>query len=436
MIVIRKTPFQSPSAAIAAIVAALVLPLVASAAPASAAPTALTAEGDCLLGALIADAPPALLGLQSNAVWQLATGRGVTVAVVDSGIDVRNMHLQGAVIGGINLVDDGEHSQGFTDLDGHGTAIAGQIAARAIEGSGVVGLAYESQLLSVRVFRAQDQQTIEAGFGPTAERISEGIVWAADNGASIINVSLSDFSEGAGLRAAVDYATQRGALVVASGGNRGTTGFTADSIRYPAGYPGVLGVAATNELGVVTDASIRGPQVAVAAPGVSVLTTAAGATDCVYATEEASTSFATGYASAAAALVAQAHPSESPVQWKYRLEASASRANADSRDDRSGWGVIQPYDAITMIPSASTRGPVSPFVDTGSSAIKATEVVVDPRPSDSPFGYTVETLMYLAISATTVLAVLGLLVVLRNARRRQAAGASSGQTVTRRAARG
>jgi membrane-anchored mycosin MYCP len=375
------------------------------------------ADGDCAPGVYVQTAPPALLSLQTAKAWQKSTGSGVIVAVVDSGIDASNVHLAGAVIGGIDLVGDGTDGQGFTDLDGHGTAIAGQIAARPYEGSAVVGIAPDALLLAVRVFGGRDDQAVKAGFGPTAERMSEGIRWAADNGARIINVSLSDFTEGVGLLEAVEYAEQRGALVVASAGNRSTTTFTEDSIRYPAGFPGVLGVAASDALGLVSDISINGPQVAVTAPGFDVVTSGTAAGDCVYGTEGASPSFATGYASGAAALVAAAHPNETPAQWKYRLEATALRVNPDARDDRAGWGLIQPYDAITLIPSSSTRGPQSPFADTSGSSVQHPDLAVSPHASDSPFAVTRELMLVAVVSATSALGVLAAIITLRRYRR-------------------
>jgi len=361
--------------------------------------------------------PPALDMMQINKAWEHGKGAGVTVAVVDSGIDGNNQHLRQAIAGGVNLVPDGLDPLGRIDQFGHGTAIAGQIAARAYEGSGVIGVAPEAMLLSVRVFANRSDEAIEAGWGPSAARLAEGIRWAADNGADIINVSISDYADQPELLDAANYATASGSLVVASAGNRGTTAFTENSIRYPAGYPGVLGVTATNHLGVVTSDSIHGPQVAVAAPGVNVVTSAVGAGDCIYATEEASSSYATGYASGAAALVVEAHPTETPAQWKYRLEASARRANLDARDDVAGWGVIQPYDAITLVPSASTRGPESPFADTSKSQLGTPEVSVDPQPSNSPLAQTRQIMLVVAVIAVSVLGIFGVIVVLRRVRR-------------------
>ena len=158
-------------------------------------------------------------------------------------------------------VGDGERADGLSDTTGHGTAIAGQIAAQPVDGSGVVGLAPDARLLSVRVFRSNQQQDKDKGFGPTSQRIADGIHWAADNGADIINVSISQETDSPDLRAAVEHASAVGALVVASGGNRASDPDAKDGARYPAGYEQVLGVSAADASGRANDASIHGPQV-------------------------------------------------------------------------------------------------------------------------------------------------------------------------------
>ncbi|OZB80493.1 S8 family serine peptidase, partial [Microbacterium sp. 13-71-7] len=158
--------------------------------------------------------PAALTSLDAAAANQRATGRGVTVAVVDSGIDAGNPHLAGAVVGGVNLVGDGERPDGLSDPLGHGTVIAGEIAARPVAGSGVVGLAPDAALLSVRVFRSDTEDDAKKGFGPTAARIAQGIHWGVDHGARVINVSMSMRQDDPALRAAVEYAAAQHSLVV------------------------------------------------------------------------------------------------------------------------------------------------------------------------------------------------------------------------------
>jgi type VII secretion-associated serine protease mycosin/type VII secretion protein EccB len=367
---------------------------------------------------LTLDVPPALDLLDAEAVARLATGAGVTVAVVDSGVDAGNPHLQGAVVGGVDLVGDGEGAGGLADPLGHGTAVAGAIAARPIAESGVVGLAPDARLLSVRVFRGTDQQSLDAGFGPRADRIAAGIRWAVDHGAQIVNVSLSINADVAEVRDAVAYAASRGALVVASAGNRASTEDTSDSPRYPAANPGALAVTATDSRGVVTDDSIHGPHVELAAPGTDVLTAATGGGDCVFATEGAASSFATAYASAAAALVAQAHPAETPGQWEYRLQVTADRDDPDARDDLDGWGMLRPAAAIELLPDPSLRGPVSPFFDAAGAPVTTAPEHLVPDHSASPFDATRDALGLTAIGGGGILAVLGALAVFRVRRNR------------------
>ncbi|MFJ4045616.1 S8 family serine peptidase [Microbacterium sp. NPDC089987] len=407
-------------------------PASAAATPSSAASIVPAATGACEPGTVVfsPEAPAALAALGAEEANRLATGAGVVVAIVDSGIDAGNPHLAGVVTGGIDLVGDGERGDGLSDTTGHGTAIAGQIAAQPVAGSGVVGLAPDARLLSVRVFRSDSQQDVEKGFGPSSQRTADGIHWAADNGADIISVSMSQVSDSVELRSAVEHAAAVGALVVASGGNRVSDPEAEDGPRFPAAYEQALGVSAADADGLATDSSIHGPQVDVTAPGGNVLTAATGGGDCLFASDAPASSFATGYVSAAAALVAQAHPDDPPAGWAYRLTATALRADADNRDDVNGWGFIQPVAAIQLLPDASTRGPVSPFFDTAESAVRPPAAAVDPDHGPSPFLRTRDAALFAAIVGATLLGVLGILIVLR--RRHGAAASEEAQPEERR----
>ncbi|WP_341956392.1 S8 family serine peptidase [Microbacterium sp. LWH13-1.2] len=393
---------------------------LASTAPSSSIVSTATAGQACTPGTVVfsPEAPIALAELGAEEANRLATGKGIVVAIVDSGIDASNPHLAGVVIGGVDLVGDGERADGMSDTTGHGTAIAGQIAAQPVPGSGVVGLAPDARLLSVRAFRSTQQQDVDKGYGPTSQRLADGIHWAADNGADIINVSMSQDSDTAELRAAVEHAAAVGALVVASGGNRASDADAADAARYPAAYEQALGVSAADSNGRATESSIHGPQVDVTAPGGNVLTAAAGGGDCIFAGDAPASSYATGYASAAAALVAEAHPEDPPAGWAYRLTATGLRADADNRDDVNGWGFIQPFAAIELLPDETTRGPVSPYFDTTESAARPPVATVDPDHGASPFLLTREAALFTAIGGASLLGVLGILIVLR--RRREA----------------
>ena len=311
---------------------------------------------------LVAEPPAALARLGATSAWQTATGRGVVVAVVDSGVDVGNEHLAGgAVLSGVDLVGAEGDPRGWCDPAGHGTAVAGQIAARPVTGSGLVGLAPDAVVLPVRIYHGTDASSDQAGTSPTTARLAEGIRWAVDNGARIINVSISSTVDDPRLSEAVQVAVDRGALVVASAGNRTTTDDTEDSPRYPAAYEGVLGVAAVDGQDTVTAASIHGSHVDVVAPGTAVVTAFHAAGDCMLAGDTASTSYATAYVSAAAALVAERYPDETSAQWAHRLMVTAARTTSDRRDDLAGWGVIRPAAALAFVDDGAAPGPPSPL---------------------------------------------------------------------------
>ncbi|GIG27055.1 type VII secretion-associated serine protease [Cellulomonas denverensis] len=384
-------------------------------------PAALAADADdaCTPGTVVwmDPEPPAHALLQTDLAWTVTRGEGALVAVVDSGVDGGNAHLSDAVVSGLDLVQDGSSSLGLTDADGHGTAIAGIIAAREVPGSGVIGLAPDSRVLPIRVFVANTDEARQAGLGPTPARIAAAIRYATDQGAQVINVSLSTPDDDPDLRAAVEDATARGALVVASAGNWSTAESGADGPRYPAAYPQALAVAAVEADGSPSAASMPGPHVDVAAPGAQVLTAAAGAGDCLYAADTAQSSFATGYAAAAAALVAVAHPTESPDQWSWRLRTTASRPNPDQRDDDIGWGIVQPYDAMALVPTGDTRGPAGPSTGTIAAAQATEQEPVVLAPAERPWQPARETAVVVGVLTAPMIGVLVVVLGLRRRRR-------------------
>ncbi|WP_052492660.1 S8 family serine peptidase [Leucobacter komagatae] len=381
----------------AALIAGFALGMLATTAqPSAAVPTADAAAPEaCSPGAVarIPGPPPVLEALNAAPGTLPYTGKGVLVAVVDSGVDGTRPQLASALApGSRSLVSDDARPDGLGDPFGHGTAVAGIIAARPESGSGVTGIAPDAQLVSIRVFSSTDEQAKRAGTGPDAERLAAGIRDATDLGAKIIVVAMSDDLDTAALRAATQDAYARGSLVVASAGNRSTTEVTTDSPRYPAAYPGALAVTAVTLSGRPTDDSIHGSHVDVAAPGQNVLTTATGAGDCVYAGDAPSSSFSTAYAAGAAALLAEAYPNEGPEGWMYRLQATADRPNPDGRDDLIGWGRISPAAALSLRPDRTTRGPASPFADTSGSAVArphtqiARSETAEPNPAPAIIG--------------------------------------------------
>jgi hypothetical protein len=312
------------------------------------------------------------LGLEK--AWQVTRGEGVTVAVVDSGVDADNAHLRGALAGGQTTfapapgqnpsVDPG------SDLYGHGTAAAGLIAARRIDGSDVVGVAPAATVLPLRAFQVpstEDDQNV----GPSAASVANAIRIAADQGAQIINLSLSQAAPSGEIQGAVQYAQDRGALIVASAGNRGTSEDDADGVRYPAAYDGVLGVSGVTLAGEWDfGASFAGEHVDVVAPGQGLLAPWCGGGDTSLG-DEVSASWATAVVSGIAALVASAHPDESPEQWAHRIMATALRTTPDARKDTVGWGEARPYEAVAFVDDGGVPGPDSPTYE------RPADVVID-----------------------------------------------------------
>ncbi|GAA3932789.1 S8 family serine peptidase [Microbacterium soli] len=322
----------------------------------------------------------ARLGLEE--AWSLSRGAGVTVAVVDSGVDGGNPHLQDALVPGFTSFGDGS-ARADADVAAHGTAVAGLIAARRVEGSGVVGIAPEARIMPVRAFEsAPGSGASRELVQPSAEALVSGIRWAADHGAQIINVSLSDEGSATAYRDAVDHARARGALVVASAGNRRTADADSpDPVRFlPGELPGALAVAAVLEDGRWdADSSYPGEHVDIAAPGQSMPSAHISGGDCVFNVDSASSSYATAVVSGAAALVAARFPDESPDQWAFRLTQSAMRVAPAQRGDTVGWGEVRPAAALALIDDGSLPGPPSPGHDAQTTEAPAARTIdVDP----------------------------------------------------------
>lgn len=329
--------------------------------PQIATPMAHAAESSCEIGKsnYITAKPWTESALGMDTVRSLADGDGIIVAIVDSGVDTSNPHLAGsAVLPGVNLVGD-DAADGRTDRYGHGTIVAGIIAARKVDGSSLIGIAPKATILPVRVYNAINNSSSHSQGGPTAQKLAEGIRYAADHNAAIINISQSTVNNSGTLQDAVAYAQSKGSLVVASAGNRNTSSSTRDGLRYPAAWPDVLGVGAADMSFHTSADSIEGPQVDIIAPGMAVTSTIPKGVDCMFSADAASTSYATAYASGVAALVAQRHPDESAAQWLQRIEASGNRPDPDARDNARGWGMLNPYGAITMTLANGMRGPSS-----------------------------------------------------------------------------
>jgi thermitase len=215
--------------------------------------------------------------------WQaVPSGRSVTIAILDTGIDANHEDLQGKLISEVNLTDSSTPG----DIYGHGTAVAGIITADCDNGKGIAGLAPNSRLMNIKV--ANDYGLV------TAEDVAKGIVWAVDHGANIINISLEIRKSSPELESAVEYAWNRGLLIIAAAGNDGS------GIEiFPAYYDKCIAVAAISPDMTLAPLSNHSSWVDVAAPGFNIYTTLPS-NRYGY---ESGTSFAAAYVSGLAALV-------------------------------------------------------------------------------------------------------------------------------------
>lgn len=291
------------------------------------------------------------LGLERS--WELSTGKGVTVAVVDSGVDARAGKIAPALTSGVVLDPTRDkrvfqQSPGGTeDCDNHGTPIAGLIAARAGKDDRVMGVAPNARIAPVRIGVPIDQ-------APDV-MIAAAIRAGADRG-SVLNLSFALPVDRPAIRDAVRYAISRNVVVVAAAGNE--NGTEAGRTWYPAAYPGVLAVAAVTDDGKPLRESNRGPWVGIAAPGASL--TAPSAVKG-YVTVSG-TSFATALVSGTAALVRARFPTMSAKDVVERLRDTAVPVTGGN-DERVGAGVVDPFAALTassvgVKPAAPSPGAV------------------------------------------------------------------------------
>ncbi|MGV3616976.1 MAG: S8 family peptidase [Fimbriimonas sp.] len=225
-----------------------------------------------------------LFKMEAAAAWNYATGTGIKVAVLDTGVQANHPDLTGKVVA---QYDFAYNDAVADDVDGHGTHTAGTIGAVTYNATGVASLGYNVQLMCGKVLN-------DSGSGSHAA-IANGITWAADNGAKVINMSLGGTTGSTTLQNAVTYAVNKGVLVVASAGNAGNT-----RANYPAYYSNTLAVAATDRNDARASFSTYGSWVDIAAPGVDVASTYPGS-QYVYMS---GTSMAAPHVSALAALVA------------------------------------------------------------------------------------------------------------------------------------
>ena len=285
-----------------------------------------------------------LFAIGADRVWTTTTGQDVIVAVVDSGSgphpDLAENLLPGRSIIGTVESQDGRD----IDASGHGTHVAGIIAAVANNGIGGSGVAPNAKILPIQVL---DQ----AGQGD-ARDVAAGVRFAADNGARVINLSLGGATESSSLTQAITYANDKGVLVVAAAGNGGA----ADKPKWPASLDLTLAVTAVDQANNATPFDQRGDYIDIAAPGSNILSTSRGIykPDKCLSDEprmcfESGTSMAAGFVAGAAALLFAAEPRVTNAQVRDILLRTATDIGEPGRDVTFGAGLINMVAALAEL---------------------------------------------------------------------------------------
>ncbi|MET8909355.1 type VII secretion-associated serine protease mycosin [Micromonospora sp. NPDC004551] len=291
-----------------------------------------------------------LAKLQAQAAWQSSTGRGVIVAVIDSGVDGSHPDLAGQVLPGVDLVSSGVDGP---DPVGHGTTVAGLIAGRRDDDRGAVGLAPDAKILPVRVLDQENRYD-------DAVTVANGVRWAVDHGARVINLSLGGTDTSEALAAAIDYAFARNVVVVACTGNLATS--KTRDVWYPAREPGVLAVTGLDENDNLWSGSITGHETVLSAPATAIYGARPGGGYWLMQ----GTSFAAPLVAATAALVRAKYPQMSAADVVNRIITTARDLGPTGRDDRFGYGMVNPVAALTADVPPVGRNPLDDNDSPGS----------------------------------------------------------------------
>ncbi len=258
----------------------------------------------------------------STSSWEIGSGSGIIVAVIDTGIDLDHPDLDGNVLSGYDYVNDDNEAN---DDHGHGTHVAGIVAATN-NGIGTVGNGYGSNLMPVKVLNAD-------GYGYTSD-VAEGIYYAVDNGAQVINMSLGSSESSEILHEAVKYAYKNNVLVIGAAGNAGSS-----SCVYPAAYAEVVCVGATDKENRLASFSNRG--VEITAPGVSNYSTYVNNSYAYLS----GTSMASPHVAGAAAIIMQVK-GLTASDARGLLRESAADLGVEGKDDLFGYGLVDLVHAL------------------------------------------------------------------------------------------
>jgi len=264
-------------------------------------------------------------------VWKkVRTQKDITIALVDTGVDLDHPDLKNNLVQGVNLI---QPELPPDDDNGHGTSVAGVLAAEGNNGTGIAGLLWQARIMPIKALDAD-------GSGDES-KLGEAILYAVRKGARIVVLSVGLYRYSPYMRDVVQYAESQGVLLVAATGNDGTLLGSRAAVKYPAAYPSVLAVGGVTENSKPEPRSNPGPEVDIAAPW-NVYTTAMGGG---YKLEEG-TSMAAPQAAAAAALVLAQHPEFKPYEVREMLRQTARDIGPAGVDEASGYGLLQMDRAV------------------------------------------------------------------------------------------
>ena len=282
-----------------------------------------------------------LAKIGANTAWDSTQGAGVTIAILDSGMDSAHPDLAGNTVAGYNIYDNNADT---TDVCGHGTKVAGSAAAVTNNAAGVSGVAGQARIMPVRI-AYNNSGSCYAYFSTMAS----GVTWAADHGARVVNISYGNVPTSSAVQSAANYLRGKGGLLfVSTGNNARDEGFTPTSTMIP--------VSATDSADNLASFSSYGAFTALSAPGAGIYTTVAGGG---YGAVNG-TSFASPVAAAVAALVMSANPSLTADQVQNILFTTAVDLGDPGRDIRFGYGRVNAAGAVAAAkaqPVADTTAP-------------------------------------------------------------------------------
>lgn len=285
--------------------------------------------------------------------WDISKGKpDVIIAIIDTGVDLTHPEFEGKLVSGYNVLNGSNKPQ---DDNGHGTHVAGIIAAKTNNQRGIAGIAWNNKIMPVKGIGAD-------GSGSSFD-IAQGVIWAADHGAKVINMSVGNYHPSNVLHDAIKYAFSKNVVMVAASGNDHT-----DQPSYPAAYPEVLSVAAVDWKGKQAEFSNFGPYIDVAAPGVDIASTY---TQSDYASLSG-TSMACPHVSGLAGLIRSLNSSLSNAEVMKIIREATTDAGPQGWDQNYGYGIMDVPRALELagINMQNATPPTRPKEEHGRSLLE------------------------------------------------------------------